>query len=399
MLAFSLSAQNLDEQLKAALAEKVELNTLLSKLNTKIEGLKAQKIINDLKAFGLPSDNYIQHSAMILEYDEAHEQAKWVAHIILPDVADGKYTRTNDFRVDPKVATGTAQEYDYFLKKVKANGDIDYDGFGYDRGHLAPSADFSWSAKAISESYFYSNMSPQVEELNQQVWAKMEYELRKYVVEHQAQLYVLTAPVLNNKLSKSPRATNKLSVPNEYVKAVYDPQNNRAIGFIIPNDRDLSVLDSYAVTIDEVETTLGFEIFPNVDEKVESKIDKKLWLESLQNGNAEPIYQPSMPPGQFNTIVGGKKVGKKVKICGEVVGSNRSKKGNVHLNLDKRYPDHIFSIFVSKKNLFNFDKNITEAYMNKLICVEGKVEQYEDNPPSISIEDESAITSYKPKEN
>lgn len=398
-LSLSLSAQTLDEQLRVLNSEKDKFESLLSEVNSKIEGLKAQKIIKDLKAFGLPSENYIEHSAMILEYAEAHEQAKWVAHIILPDVATGKYTRTNDFRADPKVSSKTAEEFDYFLKMPKANGDTDYDGFGYDRGHLAPSADFNWSAQAISESYFYSNMSPQVEELNQKSWAKLEYELRNYVKKHETPLYVITAPVLSDKLAKSPRATNHLTVPQQYVKAVYDAKNNRAIGFIMPNSKDVKLPEYYAVTIDEVEAALGFDIFPKLDEQVESNIDKQPWLGSLQNGSVEPIYQPSMPPGHFNTVVGGQKVGKKVKVCGQVVGSNRSKKGNVHLNLDKRFPDHIFTIFISKKDLFNFDQNITEIYMNKLVCVEGTIEKYKENPPSVSVVDESAITIYRPAAN
>jgi endonuclease G len=40
------------------------------------------------------------------------------------------------------VKTGSAVEEDYFLKYPQPDGTIKYDGFGYDRGHLAPSADF-----------------------------------------------------------------------------------------------------------------------------------------------------------------------------------------------------------------------------------------------------------------
>src|SRR5690606_2430798 len=101
-------------------------------------------------------------------------QARWVAHIILPDIIDGQVTRSNDFRVDPMVRSGTAVEADYFLQSQKPDGTIEYDGFGYDRGHLAPSADFRWSESALSESYYYSNMSPQLAEFNRNGWAELE---------------------------------------------------------------------------------------------------------------------------------------------------------------------------------------------------------------------------------
>lgn len=41
--------------------------------------------------------------------------------------------------------------------------------------------DFRWSATALSESYFYSNMSPQLPVFNRQSWAKVEDMLRSYV--------------------------------------------------------------------------------------------------------------------------------------------------------------------------------------------------------------------------
>ena len=111
---------------------------------------------------------------MSLVYSEEHEQAKWVAHIISPDIITGNVSRTNDFRPDPHVSTGSTVEEDYFLKYLQPDSSYKYDGYGFDRGHLAPSADFRWSTTALSESYFYSNMSPQRPEFNRGTWAELE---------------------------------------------------------------------------------------------------------------------------------------------------------------------------------------------------------------------------------
>ena len=99
----------------------------------------------------------------------------------------------NNFRKDELVTSGTASKADYWYS-------------GYDRGHLAPSADFRWSKTALSESYFYSNMAPQLPELNREKWAELENAIREYVIENKIQVYVVTGGILNDSL---PRMQNK----------------------------------------------------------------------------------------------------------------------------------------------------------------------------------------------
>lgn len=72
------------------------------------------------------SPNTTCHTAYCLEYSEAHEQAKWVSYTILSSNLSGTVTRTDNFRPDPVITTGSAELSDYRRS-------------GYDRGHLAPS--------------------------------------------------------------------------------------------------------------------------------------------------------------------------------------------------------------------------------------------------------------------
>ena len=119
-----------------------------------LEELELKKTINELKSIALPkilpNEELIEHKAMLLVYSEDHEQAKWVAHKISHKIINGNIKRTNNFRKDPLIKTGSAEEKDYFLKTKNKNNSYTYDGFGYDRGHLAPSADFKWSKTALS---------------------------------------------------------------------------------------------------------------------------------------------------------------------------------------------------------------------------------------------------------
>ncbi len=150
-LPFVVFSQSLTEKI-TKLQQEIELvGDKNLKLHEELNNLKLEKIREDLRLVGMPeinaTDEIICHSAMCLVYEEKHEQAKWVAHIILPDIVNGKEGRTNNFRKDTLVKTETADDDDYFLKVKQPDGKIKYDGFGYDRGHLAPSADFRWSKK------------------------------------------------------------------------------------------------------------------------------------------------------------------------------------------------------------------------------------------------------------
>lgn len=388
-------AQSIEHLLEIKQEKKNELLEALKKVETEIIDLKLDRTIRDLKVLGLPSDNYIEHSAMILEYDEDHEQAKWVAHMILPEIKDGKVTRTNDFRIDPKIKTGTATQKDYFLTDTLEDGKVKYDGFGYDRGHLAASADFRWSEKALSESYFYSNMSPQLPDFNREKWGDLEALLRKYVINNEVPLYVMTMPILSKDLPKIERAKNHVSIPEKYAKVAYDHVNKRGIGFILEHRKLHQSLKAYAVSIDEVERISGLDFFNALPESVEKEFEIEKWFENVAAGDVDPLYQPSLPPGHFNTTLADKKIGSSAIICGKVVSSRFSRKGNQWINLDKHYPNNTFNIFIRKEHLPNFEYDIVQLYMNKNICVEGRVQFLSDNP-TINIKNGKAIKEYYP---
>ena len=393
----SLTGQSIDERLETQLIEKNKIESELLVIDSKIETLRLNKCIQDLKALGLPSQDYIEHSAMILSYSEQHEQAAWVSHMIIPEIAHGTQSRTNDFRVDPKVTTGTAVEEDYFLKYLDSDGEYEYDGYGYDRGHLAPSADFSWSYEAISQSYFYSNMSPQHEDLNQGIWAELEAMLRDYVILNNTPLYIVTLPLLHDKLPEQERSVNGVSIPTRFVKVALDLTNNQGIAFLMDNRKADDLIPSYAITIDKAEELSGFDFFPNYkNEAVENKIKKESWFLALAQGDVEAIYAPSLPRGHFNTTNarGHADTGKKVTVCGRIVGTHVTKNGNLWLNLDKKFPNTIFSIFIPKRDLFNFEKDIDQIVMNEDYCFTGKVDIGKRDRVSMTIKHERHMKSY-----
>jgi len=379
--------QTVDQDIERLNAQMKELELRKIQILEELETLKFRRINRDLKAVGLPSSNYIEHSAMMLEYSETHEQAAWVAHIITSDIINGSATRSNDFRPDPRVTSGTAVEADYFLKSLQKDSSYTYDGFGYDRGHLAPSADFRWSATALSESYYYSNMSPQRAKFNREKWAELESMLRGYVYDHPGvQLIVVTVPVLKEGLPVIERSINKISIPEQYVKVAIDLTNKRGIGFVMPNQKLSYPLETFAVAIDEAEELTGFDFFNLLDEKteeiLENKVDKKAWFPEIKKGDVAPIYPPSLPAAHFNTVQSKRYVarGKVITVCGTVVSTRLSKKGNLWMNIDKQFPNQIFSVYIKKEDLVNFTFDPAKEFLNKQVCFDGKIQDFNGTP-------------------
>lgn len=395
----SMRAQDLEHQIEGVELEIRQIQEQEQRLRARLEGLKLSMIQRDLLKIGLPTQDYVMHQAMALSYSEAHEQAAWVAHIILPDIIDGEVTRTNDFREDPLVPSGTAVEADYFLKFSQSDGSFQYDGFGYDRGHLAPSADFRWSETALSESYFYSNMSPQLADFNRGGWADLESTIRGYVFRNpDRQLYVVTGGILEDGLPVIERGVNRVSIPNYFFKVVLDPVAQTGIGFILPNRRLDYPLESYAVSIDEVEKQSGLDFFANLPEEVERtierEVDKRKWLPEVTAGDVEPIYPPSLTAGYFNSVQAKRYMGsgETINVCGQVVSTRYSRSGNLWLNIDKQFPNQIFSVYIRKADLINFPFEGDKHWINQKVCFIGKVQNMNGTPTMrIEKEDEARM--------
>ncbi len=372
-------------------------------LLSEIKIIRLSSIQEDLKKQGLPKfiegDQVVYHSAMVLSYNEKHEQASWVAHIIPTDIKEKGFGRTNDFREDTGVKTGSAVEKDYFLKTLKADGKYEYDGFGFDRGHLAPSADFRWCKDALSESYFYSNMSPQRPDFNRGVWAKLEGFVREYVSEADEKVYVVTGGILNDNLAKVERGINKVSIPDEYYKVVLDLEGDTlaGIGFILPNEASEYPVISFAVSIDEIEKKTGIDFFPALDDSLENKLeanfDIKHWQTKKRKVNVVPIHRTKLPKNAINSVQARSHYDEEIMICGTVVGVHESRNGHYFLNLDRSFPEQLMSCNIWESNVVNFSYNPKEYLLNKKICLEGDVTK-RNGKPSMTLYKEEQITLY-----
>ncbi len=227
------------------------------------------------KAFDFGWPKYSTEEAIIerpyftLRYIEDHEQANWVSYQLFADsLRLEKFERKDDFREDPRVRTKSASL-------------ADYRGSGFDRGHLAPAADFSYSQFALSQSFYMSNMSPQAPSFNRGIWRKLEEKVRDWALEFE-HLYVVTGPVLNKQFETI--GNNEVSVPERYYKVLLDitKPGIKAIAFMLNNEKSSEDLRSFVVTIDEVEKMTGLDFFPSMSDELEEILEKSdmsdLWF-------------------------------------------------------------------------------------------------------------------------
>lgn len=233
----------------------------------------------DNLTLGVPAfcDAVIDRHGYALGYSEQHEQPLWVSYkLTAGEVKTKKAKRSGDFRADNAVPTGSAEPEDY-------------KGSFFDRGHLAPAADMSFSLQAMSESFYMSNMSPQRPGFNRGIWKKLEEQVRDLAVKYES-LYVISGPIFDYSKMVVTIGKNKVAVPDKYFKVLLNANaaNPQAIGFILPNKDIKEDIGKFAVSVDAVEKATGLDFFNALDdsdeEKLESCFDYAWWKPSSSAG-------------------------------------------------------------------------------------------------------------------
>ena len=208
----------------------------------------------------------VHHNYYSLGYDESIEQARWVTYQLtreslkIPNVP-----RADRFLVDPLVSSRSAKHNDY-------------SGSGYSRGHLAPAGDMAFSEKAMQESFYMSNMTPQISGFNGGIWRELEETVRDWAYQN-GELYVATGPIFT-KVTKKIGKTSKVGVPDAFYKIIVDKGkgSEKGIAFLIPHEVSDQHLRDYVVSIDEIEEVIKLDFFDELyrSERVEKKVESEV---------------------------------------------------------------------------------------------------------------------------
>lgn len=206
-------------------------------------------------------EQIIHYKGMTVSFNPKAHIANWVAWELTREEAEGQEPRAQNFMADPKVK-GCPDPRDYSFS-------------GYDRGHMAPAGDMKWDSEAMQQSFYMTNICPQVKSLNTGTWKRLETKCRDWAGADSA-IVIVTGPVLTDPVVERIGSTGVV-VPQRFFKVILAPYANppRGIGFIMNNGHVEGGMQGAAVSIDEVEAVTGHDFFSTLPETLESELESQ----------------------------------------------------------------------------------------------------------------------------
>ncbi|KAL4661182.1 hypothetical protein H8957_015710 [Semnopithecus entellus] len=220
----------------------------------------------ELAKYGLPGLAQLKsRESYVLCYDPRTRGALWVVEQLRPERLRGDGDRrTCDFREDDSVHA--------YHRATNA----DYRGSGFDRGHLAAAANHRWSQKAMEDTFYLSNVAPQVPHLNQNAWNNLEKYSRSLTRSYQ-NVYVCTGPLFLPRTEADGKSyvkyqvigKNHVAVPTHFFKVLILEAAGGQIelrSYVMPNAPvdEAIPLERFLVPIESIERASGLLFVPNI---------------------------------------------------------------------------------------------------------------------------------------
>lgn len=213
-------------------------------------------------------------------FDKTKKAALWVAYP-LHTAYLGSGGRTDAWAFDPIIPSNF--QADCVNRSYKGN---------YDRGHQLPSADRLATNELNAQTFYMSNMTPQLDRLNQDMWAKLEVQVRANKCSDT--LYVVTGAYFGAGAgSTADGAGNPVPVPTNYFKvllrtksgstgkAIKDCSDSEliSIGFWVDQKSygNIAPPRSICTTVADIESKTGFKFFPQVSNTVKQQNTPNQW--------------------------------------------------------------------------------------------------------------------------
>ena len=188
--------------------------------------------------------------------------AVWVAYPLCRLYLNGSVGRTDAWALDPLLDKKSAAPFGGYAEELA-------------RGHQLPSADRQCCYEANAQTFYGTNMTPQLNEHNEGIWSKLEGRVRTYA-ETSDTTYVVTGVVLEGSKRKTRDSNgNTLTVPAAYFKAIlkYSTQSTygkwNAVAFYLEHRAySENIGKQHSMSIDELEKITGIDFFVNLPAKV-----------------------------------------------------------------------------------------------------------------------------------
>lgn len=192
------------------------------------------------------------------------------------------------------------QRFSSDWRALNAVSHEDYNGSGFDRGHLAPNFAISqlYGLQAQLQTFRMTNVSPQRKNLNRRVWQRLEeIEIQVYARRY-GDLRVLTGPVFDKDIERL-KSSLRVEIPDAFYKILVAPEGDgqglpKLLAFVIPqNVQGGEALSRFVTPVDRIEELTGFDFFPDMpaalQNRLEATVETRGW--SLEKyGERPPRY-------------------------------------------------------------------------------------------------------------
>lgn len=192
-----------------------------------------------------PNNVQICRTGYFLQHDAALKIPVWVAWSLTPEHVNGCVERSNAFQPDQSLPKGARAEL------------ADYAGSGYDIGHVAPNGDQGWDVQVERESFYLSNMMPQLPGLNRGIWKLLETSTRGWAAQRGNTLVVYAGPIYDERTNKRIGASGVI-IADAFYKVVIDTKTGETLAFMFPHQGGLgNDLTKFQVTVSDIEQLTG----------------------------------------------------------------------------------------------------------------------------------------------
>jgi len=178
----------------------------------------------DLTAVIIPDTlraQIVEYAGMTVSFNPARHIPNWVAWELTAEETLGTVPRAKGFAADLSVA-GCPEPWEYSYS-------------GYDRGHIAPAGDMKWSREAMEQSFYMTNVCPQVKSFNSGVWARLEEKCRTWAQADSA-IIIVAGPVMTDPVIET-IGDSHIAVPQRFFKVILSPYADPPRGHRISDEQ------------------------------------------------------------------------------------------------------------------------------------------------------------------
>ncbi len=227
-----------------------------------------------------------------LSYNTQTLCPNWVAwHLGEENI--GEADRSDDFRPDTELPEGWS---------AVQNADYQYNKYGFDRGHVCPSADRTTTKEDNSMTFLMTNMVPQSPDNNRVIWMHFE-TFERELVKAGNEVYIIAGPYGSG--GTTPKGTFEnipiklksgdmlymnvpaytwkvlIAIPAGTSDLARIDESATAIAINVPNQTGMQKTgdwEQFLCSIDDIEEMTGYDFFELLPDNIEDLLEAKVYV-------------------------------------------------------------------------------------------------------------------------